>query len=65
MNEAMPTMPSLPTTATSVDEPFSVMYKIDTTAVIGKYTWVSSAPDSCSTRPNGISTSFKHGNQRT
>jgi hypothetical protein len=35
-NSSTPTMPSLPTTASSIDEPSSVSYVSETMAVVGK-----------------------------
>ena len=49
MISEMPTMPSLPTTATSADEPSRVMYDSETTAVVGNTTEAGVLPDSNST----------------
>jgi len=46
MNSEIPTRPSLPTTAISADEPFSITYSSETIALVGKYTWPSVRPDS-------------------
>jgi len=49
MKSAMPTTPSLPTTAISAEEPSSITYNSETMALMGKYTWAILAPDSYST----------------
>ncbi len=64
MNSETPTNPSLPTTASSADAPFSITYSSETMAVVGKYTCDSSSPDSYSTRPSGSSTASSCGCQR-
>src|ERR1700677_233271 len=64
MNSETPTMPSLPTTAISAEAPFSITYKRETIAVVGKYTWLKVPPDSYSTDPKGISTDSRRGIQR-
>ena len=46
MNNEMPTMPSLPTTAISPESPFSFTYSNETMAEVGKYTIFSVAPAS-------------------
>jgi hypothetical protein len=51
--------------ANSADAPFSITYNRETMAVVGKYTWLSVAPDSYSARPSGKSTDSGFGNQRS
>src|ERR1700686_154104 len=65
MNNEIPTIPSLPTTAISADAPFSMTYSSETMEVVGKYTWLSVPPDSYSTPPRGIWTDSSCGSQRS
>ncbi|EWS58294.1 hypothetical protein Y695_04706 [Hydrogenophaga sp. T4] len=64
MNSAMPTRPSLPTTAISAEAPSSITYSSEMMALTGKYTWAILLPDSYSTRPSGRSTASSSGAMR-
>ena len=64
MNSATPTMPSLPTAADPAVLPFSIRYSSDTSAVVGRITWVSRSPASYSTWPKGMSKGARCGCQR-
>ena len=64
MKSDTPTSPSLPTTAISAEAPSSITYSSDTIAVVGKYTWLSFAPDSYSDLPSGMTTGSRCGCQR-
>ena len=46
MKSAIPTMPSLPTTAISAAAPSFITLSSDTMPLVGKYTWPCSPSDS-------------------
>ncbi|MCY1537482.1 hypothetical protein D9M68_729770 [compost metagenome] len=56
MKASTPTMPSLPTAATSTVAPSSIVETSETTAVVGKYTWRKLEPASNKVLQAGIST---------
>ncbi len=65
MNTETPTIPSSPTRAISADAPFSMTWSSETMAVVGKYTWLNLAPDSCSESPRPNTTGSSCGCHRS
>src|SRR5271157_3334122 len=64
MNRVMPTRPSLPTAAISLEDPSHIMYMSDMVAVVGKYAWVSRESDSHNISPDDKSISSRFGRRR-